>query len=139
MKRTWGEMSRGEMSSGWNVMQPSPRTQTQIELHLIWVWKQNTEAKRNFATHFDLSVKIKDKVYTSKVLRHIWTLIGYMIDTIRKTAPDVYQKVARKIELRQVLCRVSNTRKVDWSRCLFGFSTFNNAKMNNRCPKKSYI
>ena len=58
---------------------------------------KNTEARRNFTTHSDLSVKIKDKSSTSKVLRDIWTLSGYMIDTFKNTAPDVvYQKVVPK-------------------------------------------
>ena len=38
----------------------------------------------------------QDKVNTSKVLRDIWTLIGYMTYTSRNTAPDVYQKAVWK-------------------------------------------
>ena len=50
----------------------------------------NTEAKQNFAKHSALSVETKDKVDRLKVLRNISTLVGYMIDTYRKS---LFQKV----------------------------------------------
>ena len=57
--------------------------------------------KRTFAKYSDLSVKIEDKVYTSEVLRNIWALIGYMIDTFKNTAPDIYQKFVRKKTIQE--------------------------------------
>ena len=57
---------------------------------------EHGEAKRNFGTRSDSSVDIKDNVYTSKVLRDIWTLIRFMIHNFIKTVPYTYQKVAQK-------------------------------------------
>ena len=45
-------------------------------------------------TFCDLTVKIKDKVYTSKILKDIWTLIAYAISN---TAPELYQKLFAKV------------------------------------------
>ena len=45
------------------------------------------------ATHSELSVEIKNEVYTSKVQRDICTLIGCMIDTFGNTAPNFYKVV----------------------------------------------
>ena len=52
--------------------------------HLIY-----SEAKGNFATHSDFSVNIKDKIDRLNVLRDNPTLMGYMLDTFRETAPDM--------------------------------------------------
>ena len=46
-------------------------------------------------------------------MRHIWTSVGYMIDSFRNPATYVYQKIVPKVELRQVFVRVSVTWKVD--------------------------
>ena len=57
----------------------------------------DTEVELNFATCSDLSVETKDKVYKSKALRGIWTLIRHMIDTFRNTAADLCQKLSIKL------------------------------------------
>ena len=56
----------------------------------------HTEAERNFAAHFDLSVEIKDQTDRLKVLRDI-------------------SKGCSKSEMRQAPVTVSDTRKVDLS------------------------
>ena len=54
------------------------------------------QEKRNFLTHSDLSVEINDEVNRLKALRDILTLTEYIIDSIRRTTTDFYQKVVQK-------------------------------------------
>ena len=70
------------------------------------------ESKQNFATYSELSVEVKDKIYTSKVPRDI--RIGQRIDTYRNAAPDTYQNV-QKNRIETSPFTMSNTRKVDLS------------------------
>ena len=69
---------------------------------------------RNFAKHSDLSNEIKD-LRIKEGFRIKETLIGYLIDTFRKTKAHLNQKVVQKVELRQVPITLCNTRKVDQS------------------------
>ena len=77
----------------------------------------NTEAKPSFATHSDLFVKIKDKVYVSKILRDIW--FELWSDELSAHSEILYQlsikKLSEKVELGRVLITVSSTRKADMS------------------------
>ena len=60
--------------------------------------KNNFETQRRSGTsqHIDLSVEIIDKNGRLEVLRDMWTLIGYMIDTLRNTTPSAHQNFVPK-------------------------------------------
>ena len=62
-------MYRYQVISRTKFSKSKPRWET-AKLHSL---QFNTEAKQNFATHSDLSVEIKNKNYTSKVVRHLKT------------------------------------------------------------------
>ena len=68
-----------------------------------------------FTTHCDLSVKMEDKVYTSKVPRDIGARIGYIITLLEILHQMTIKRLFAEGELKQVLLTVSSTWKVDQS------------------------
>ena len=60
------------------------------QLVVLLTQKSDTEVKQNFAAHSDLTVhQIKDIIHRLKALRDIWDLIGYVIDSFRKSTPEI--------------------------------------------------
>ena len=62
----------------------------------------NTEAKRNFVTHHNLSVEI--------TIGDLKTLIGDVIDTFTNTAPAANHLRSEKVKLRHIPVRVSYSK-----------------------------
>ena len=109
------------------------------------------EAKRNFATHSDFSVEIKDEVDRLKVLRDIWTLIGYMIEIYRILHHLSVKSMLKKFKLKPVPVIFSNSQNFDqaimfflWITILYpkvlNFYAVKDAKMNNiGCPTETSL
>ena len=81
-----------------------------------------TEAKRNFATHSDFPVEIKDKVYKFKVLRDIWTFIGTWL-TFLEIPHLLSVRLFEKVEIKKNLSQSLILEKVICPSCLFRFAT----------------
>ena len=76
---------------------------------------QRRSGTSQFILNFQLTSKTK---FTHWRCSDIWALIGYMIDTFRKTAPDIYQKVFRKSRIRTSPCHCLILGKLICQSCL---------------------
>ena len=101
----------------------------------------NTEANRNFATHSDLSVKLKLTTADQWSWETFENMIGDVIDTFRITIPTVTWKFVRKNRIETSTCpRVWYSKNWHVNHVVSGRTillpkfwevfTVNNAKMN---------